>query len=332
MNTATSLRSKGSCPRSVVTEPLLQPFIDVYLRNHVAQLTVAKEMQGAIRKYFGPLLATPLADLTPIQIEDWFHGIGTTSPSMANKALSILRTMVEKARDWRMFSGDNPCVRIKKYKSHSRKRFIQPNEMPKLMAVLQREPEEVQCYFLLCLMVGCRRTEGLTVKWQDLDFINGRWHKPHTKTDRAQTVPVPMALLKRIEALRRDSDSDYVFPAYGRRPLIERNGHVSTSYVFERWQRIRTAAGLTDVTVHDLRRTCASWLACHGENLAIIGNVLNHSGLSHTAIYARLHLSPVTRALEENSVRMLPTAPAVPSLAMRPPQQTSKAEWEEWPG
>jgi hypothetical protein len=38
----------------VMLERPMQPFIDIYLRNHVAQLTVAKEMRGAIHKYFGP--------------------------------------------------------------------------------------------------------------------------------------------------------------------------------------------------------------------------------------------------------------------------------------
>lgn len=48
---------------------------------------------------------------------------------------------------------------------------------------------------------------------------------------------------------------------------------------------------------------------------AVIGNVLNHGSIQSTAIYARLNISPVTRALEENSVRRLPTAPR--SLARR---------------
>lgn len=322
-----------------LTQPPLQPFIDIYLRNHVAQLTVAKEMAGAIRKYFGPLLATPLAKLTPLQIEEWFHGIGATSPSMANKSLSILRTMFERGRAWRMFSGENPATRIKRYTEYSRKRFVQPEEMPRLMSVLQREPEHLQCYFLLCLMVGCRRTEAITIRWVDLDCLNSRWHKPHTKTDRAQTVPVPRVLLTRIEALPRYND--YVFPFEGNRPHIAHKGHLSTSKVFYAWQRIRTAAWLPDVTVHDLRRTCASWLACHGENLAVIGNVLNHSGLQHTAVYARLNMSPVTRALEENSARMLPPSvdrqtdrplPAMPSLAKRQPSCEESEGWHDYPG
>jgi integrase len=276
---------------------LMQAFIDLYLQHHVAQLTVAREMTCTIHKYFGPLLNVPLAELTPIQVQEWFHAIGATSPMMANKCLSILRTMFEQARDWRMFSGENPSQRIKKYKETSRKRFIQPHEMPRLMAVLATQPEEVQCYFLLCLLVGCRRTEALTLRWTDLDFMTGLWHKTHTKSDRAQTVPIPLTLLRRIEALPRQNE--FVFSHN------DRHVHWSSSHVFEKWHKIRTVAGLPDVTIHDLRRTCASWLACHGENLAIIGNILNHSGLQHTAIYARLNMSPVMRALEDNSVRML---------------------------
>lgn len=277
----------------------MQTFLPLYLRNHVAQLTIAREMTGTIRNYFDPLKTVPLAELTPLQIEEWFHTIGDASPTMANKCLSILRTMFEKARDWRLFHGDNPAKRIKRYREHSRRRFVQPQEMPRLMEALHQESEIVQCYFLLCLLVGCRRTEALTLRWQDLDFVHGLWHKPHTKSDRAQTVPIPHVLLKRLDALPRQSACIFTH-------------HVkpwSTSFVFEQWQQIRTSAGLPDVTIHDLRRTCASWMSCHGENLAVIGNVLNHSGLQHTAVYARLNISPISRALEANSARMLGSAP-----------------------
>lgn len=275
-------------------------FIEVYLRNHVAQLTVAKEMTSTIHKYFPPLYHTPLNAITPIQVEDWFHQIGTESHSMANRCLSILRTMFERAKDWRLFTGESPAQRVKKYSEHSRERFVQPDEMPRVMAALKARDEVTQCYFLLCLFVACRRSEGLTMRWADLDIQNGRWHKPLTKgkrttRGRGQNVPIPLALMNRLAALPHTNE--FVFAT--------KKGHWSTSLAFERWDLIRSEAGIPDVTIHDLRRTCASWLACHGENLAIIGNVLNHSGLQHTAIYARLNISPVSRALEENSVRML---------------------------
>lgn len=273
----------------------MHTFIPIYLKNHVAQLRVAKETAAAIARYFGPLHQFALADLSPIQVEDWFHSIGTVSPSMANKCLSQLKTMYEKARDWRLFFGDNPARRIKRYPETSRRRFVQPDEMPKLLAALQYWPDRTQCYVLLCLLVGCRRSEALTLKWADLDAVNNLWHKAHTKSHRAQTVPVPALLMQRIQALNHAGP--YVF-SYGKVPW-------STSHIHSMFNGIRRAAGIPDVTIHDLRRTTASWLASNGENMAVIANVLNHSSLQHTAVYARLNVSPVAKALETNSYRIL---------------------------
>jgi integrase len=288
----------------------MHEFIDLYLRHHVAQLTVAKEMTATIHRYFPPLHARPLTEITPLQIEEWFHQIGAISPSMANKCLSIMRTMFERAKDWRLFVGESPAQRVKKYSETARERFVQDEEMPHLLAALRARDEVTQCYFLLCLLVACRRTEGLTMRWIDLDIPNCRWHKPKTKTRqnktrRGQNVPIPLALMGRLSQLPHTNE--FVFAT--------KKGHWSTSLAFERWDLIRSQAGIPDVTIHDLRRTCASWLASNGVNIAVIGNVLNHSGLQHTAIYARSNLSPVTRALEENSARMLP--PAINPLANR---------------
>jgi integrase len=74
------------------------------------------------------------------------------------------------------------------------------------------------------------------------------------------------------------------------------------------WDRIRTKAGIPDVRFHDLRRTVGSWLAGSGESLSLIGKVLNHRDVSTTAIYARLNLDPVRRALEHQATKILAAA------------------------
>jgi len=66
------------------------------------------------------------------------------------------------------------------------------------------------------------------------------------------------------------------------------------------WNRIRKAAGLEDVRLHDLRRTVGSWLAQSGNSLHLIGKVLNHSNQSTTAIYARFAQDDVRNALENH--------------------------------
>jgi integrase len=54
-------------------------------------------------------------------------------------------------------------------------------------------------------------------------------------------------------------------------------------------------------------------LAISGENLPTIQNVLNHSNLAHTAIYARLNTKATDRALQAQAERLcsLVQAPVV---------------------
>jgi len=56
--------------------------------------------------------------------------------------------------------------------------------------------------------------------------------------------------------------------------------------------RARKAIGMPHLRIHDLRHTCASWLANAGVDLYTIGKVLGHSTPAVTARYA--HLSHAT--------------------------------------
>ena len=65
------------------------------------------------------------------------------------------------------------------------------------------------------------------------------------------------------------------------------------------WQRILKRSGLKDLRIHDLRRTCGSWLALNGASQYIIAKQLGHKSPQSTAIYARLSLDPVRESLEQ---------------------------------
>jgi hypothetical protein len=75
---------------------------------------------------------------------------------------------------------------------------------------------------------------------------------------------------------------------------------MSYAMVHKHWTLVRQRAKLPDVRPYDLRRTCASWLAINGENTVLIAQVLNHTSLQHTHIYARLNTAPVSRALSQH--------------------------------
>ncbi|MBP7467330.1 MAG: tyrosine-type recombinase/integrase [Thauera sp.] len=65
---------------------------------------------------------------------------------------------------------------------------------------------------------------------------------------------------------------------------------------------------MTDLRIHDLRRTLGSWQAITGASLAIIGKSLNHKTHQATAIYARLDLDPVRRSVNLATSAMLEAA------------------------
>lgn len=67
------------------------------------------------------------------------------------------------------------------------------------------------------------------------------------------------------------------------------------------WRRIRAAAGLDDLRIHDLRHSYASAAVGMGESLPMIGKLLGHSQVQTTARYAHLADDPVTAAANKIS-------------------------------
>ena len=65
----------------------------------------------------------------------------------------------------------------------------------------------------------------------------------------------------------------YIFPS-----SIVPGQHLK--YIYTSWQHVRAEAGLNDLTIHDLRRTCGSMLAQRGVSLVLIAEILGHRDLS----------------------------------------------------
>jgi integrase len=295
--------------------------IVIYERNHVAFLKNRLGTSRRLHTYVGQLANIPLADLTKMQVLEWFHAIGQTKGGhAANQALQQLHSMFVQAEEWELFTGRNPADRIKKFPKHSRERFVQSNELPWLLKSLSEEHPRTELFFLCLLLTGARRDEARTMQWTHLDLDRALWHKPTTKTGVPHTIPLPVQLVTRLRALPRVCE--WVFPASPNPCNGFRAGLWSGTAVEVKWGKIRRRVGLTDVRIHDLRRTAASWLAINGSNLHVIQSMLNHRSLSSTQVYARLSVAPVRLALDDQAERMLGPGPVA---RVSEPMQ-------EWPG
>ena len=77
------------------------------------------------------------------------------------------------------------------------------------------------------------------------------------------------------------------------------------------WGRIRKAAKIEDVRIHDLRRTVGSWLSRDSVDLNQIKEALRHASISTTLTYARLGADPARKAMERHGERIMKVAGSV---------------------
>lgn len=307
----------------------IKHWVELFRRFHISRYRDKYNAESRLKRFFPALYDVRPKDLTRQVIVAWFHQMGLHSTCQANNALSLLRTMFTKMEEWGLWEGDNPASRIRWFPRNSRSRFVQPEEMPKLLESIALESIPIQCFFLLCLLVGCRSGEARCMRWTDINLVQGVWSKPTTKTGKPHVVPLPPAVVAMLQSLPRRNE--WVFAS----PQKTKDAYIEKTTTYGHWERIRARAGLGDVTIHDLRRTCASWLAISGENIAVIGRVLNHTTLANTAIYARLNVAPVKTALNKHAALLLgdqaPQAPVVPLHAV-PISDELDDEQECWPG
>lgn len=297
--------AQGFDPAQVRQDRLHEPtFGDLtaqYLERHAPRKRSGRDDRAMLTTHLLVFRARKLTDLTRNDVARLHAKVGETAPYRANRLVALLRKMFNLARDWGLYADENPATRIQMFREESRDRFVQPEELPRLIRAIAEEADpSVRAVVLTALLTGARRTEVLTMRWDDVSLSRAEWRIPHTKSGHPHLLPLPHALVVLLRSLTRVEGNPYVFPG------LNGTGHLHD--MKRAWDRIRVNAGIHDVRFHDLRRTVGSWLAGSGESLHLIGKVLNHRDVSTTAIYARLNLDPVRQALERHASKMLEAA------------------------
>ena len=191
-----------------------------------------------------------VADITRREVLEWFESLHA-KPASANRSLPVLSVILRQAEVYRYRPEDsNPCKDIKRYRRRVRERFLSPDEIRRVVEVLNRyvetRPFQVAVIRLL-LLTGCRKGELLTLKWQD--YREGKLFLRDSKSG-PRTVWLSSATREVLDRLHRKNE--WVFPSPYR--YAEHLAEIT-----DFWQEVRAEAGLHEVRVHDLRHSCASW-------------------------------------------------------------------------
>lgn len=226
-----------------------------------------------------------------------YHKSLADTPYNANRVLGLMKAMFSKAEQWGLLPpNSNPAQTLKPYRERKRNRFLSPDEYSILFQTVEEQERlgvigQYQAAAIrLLILTGCRLGEIMNLQWRMVDFANNRLLLEEHKTDKKGIKAVPLNRLAHsvLTELPRSPDSPYV--------ILGRDGISPMVNLQKPWRRVRAAAGLEEVRIHDLRHSFASAAAAAGIPLQIIGGLLGHSSPQTTARYAHLSQAPVDQA------------------------------------
>jgi integrase len=250
------------------------------------------EESARSRLSFPSFAKRALREVTTAEIENIVRRIGETNPRTANKLRALLSTIWNHA----IRRGDvtvNPVRFVDRFPEHSRERFLQEAELVEFLRAVAQEPPTWRDYFLLGLLTGQRRENLSRMRWDEIDLPASCWHIPASKakSKRATTIPLTELAVGLLQRRREEVSGDWVFPSYAG----SKYGCVREPR--KPWERVLQRAGISNLRLHDLRRSVGSWLGASGTNSYTIARALGHQSVRSGEVYVRLAADPVRDAL-----------------------------------
>ena len=231
-----------------------------------------------------------VADIGQQDVQRWFASLRAT-PGAADRSMPILSVILREAEllGYRP-EGSNPCRGIRRYRRKGRERYLSDDEIGRLAATLSAHegqwPLEVAAIRLL-MLTGCRKSEVVTLRWSD--YRAGHWFLRDSKTG-PRIVWLSRATREVLENINRTGA--WIFPASGA------NRPQGRHWLEKFWYRIRAEAGLSDVRLHDVRHSYATFAMRQGESVLAIGRLLGHANPETTLKYTHLADVMVREAAE----------------------------------
>jgi integrase len=207
--------------------------------------------------------------------------------STCDHYLKLMRHALNLAVDWDIIES-NQLARVKLFRECNQiERYMNDAELGGLLKVLHTdENRPVSNLALFLLATGARNNEARQSKWDDIDVVNRLWQIPavNSKSKKIRNVPLNDAALEVLAKVDTQDEFEYVF--------VNLRSGKPYACVKKTWHRLRAAAGLPKLRLHDLRHQYASMLVNAGRSLYEVQQILGHSDPKVTTRYA--HLAPST--------------------------------------
>ena len=264
----------------------LQEAIDEAMRTHWevhCKPSTVQAIRGTLAKQCGGLLELELGQISHQSLTEWHIEAGKRTPVAANRALSYL----SKALNLAVRRGDiqaNPASGVRRFREKPADLYLSKAELCRLAPELGSDtPSRV---LRMLLLTGLRSSEVRGLRWCDISPDGLEAELVDTKTG-ARTV----ALSTAAGACMGPRGDGYVFPGRD-------GGRMNSGEIWRAWRRVRAAAGLDGVRIHDLRHTFAALQVQAGTHVEVIRSLMGHASITTTQRYMHSGREQEARALD----------------------------------
>lgn len=225
------------------------------------------------------------------------------SPATVNRYLACLSVAFSYAVSELEWINKNPVCKVKKLKENKgRTRFLSQDEIARLLVVCRKYQSSSDIYLLvkMALTTGARYGELQKLTWNNvrLNISEPSISFIATKNGEDRGVPITPEIVHLLKShkIKQNITTKYVFPSI--------DGKTPKDFTWY-WRKACKESDLNDFRFHDLRHTCASYLAMNGATLLQIAEVLGHKTLDMVKRYAHLTRKTTANVLCDMSSRYM---------------------------
>ncbi len=263
-------------PERYIPKIKFSDFVDTeYLPVHAKGLKNESNIKGICKKlknYFGDKY---LHEIKSQMVEIYKkERMDKAQDNTINNELNTLSGIFTKAIEWGK-ALINPVHRIKRFRIKERTRILERLEQQALIESAEKESKasHLRPMIILSLNTGLRKEELLSLKWTDIDFENEviLVRAENAKYNKSRHIDLNRHALDVIRSLPQRRD--FVF--------CDIKGQRFNNFR-RSFQSAAKRAGLTDVVIHDLRRTFGSNCVMDGVSLVTVQVWMGHASINTT--------------------------------------------------
>jgi len=230
-------------------------------------------------------------------IDLFSHHRQTHKPGSTNRIIILCRYIFNCAIRWDVpHIVKNPTKGIDLFQENNQlERYLTAEEAQRLFTELNNSPALMLKYIItMLLLTGARKNEVLQAKWKDIDVEQRVWTVEFNKSGKVRYIPLSDGVLQLLNTIPKVDGCKYIFPNRKTgKPFVQ---------IFTAWDTARKKAGLSDVRIHDLRHSFASFLINNGRSLYEVQKILGHTQIKTTQRYSHLSQDSLIAAANTASV------------------------------